>query len=152
LSSRSAYPVFSVPSLEAFLARLTPGIEAVDHLWLTETVGLSEKDARQLSEGLCILGFTEPTGHLTAEGKLLAAPDARGAVFGRVCAKVYANMIDSLLQEEEFNTDHVHQFLIKCGITHMRERQKTTLVFRFLVFNSDREDLIKRYSSKKCFA
>lgn len=152
MTSRLDYPVFSVPSLEAFLARLTPEIEAVDHHWLIETVGLSEKEAGPLIAGLCILGFAEPNGRLTAEGRLLAASDTRGTAFGRACARVYAEMLDSLLQHEEFHTDHVHQFLSQRGIKHMKERQKTALVFRFLVLNSDREDLIRRYSTKKCFA
>lgn len=152
MTSRPDYPVFSVPSLEAFLARLTPEVEAVDHHWLTQTVGLLEKNAHQLKAGLCILGFTEPGGRLTAEGKLLAFSDTRAAVFGRVCARVYAEMLDFLLQHGEFHTDHVHQFLSERGIKRLGERQKMAMVFKFLLLNSDREDLIKRYSMKKCFA
>lgn len=147
------YPVFSVSNLEDLLnnvAVVKP--ERIDHAYLVNTLGLTEKNAGALYAGLCALGFIEDDGRLTADGRLAVSEEDRPAAFSRSLDRVYAEMLIVLLYDEEFTMDLVHCFLEGHTELRLSGRQKVATVFKYLLFNSDREDLKARFSHKKCFA
>jgi len=147
------YPCFSTLSLESFLqAAAERAPEEVSRAYLVETAGLAEKNAELLLEGLRTLGFVSEDGRLTAEGRALVTESGRAGAYGRALAGVYAGLLEVLLQNEEFNLDQVHRFLDAHTDLKMSGRQKVAAVFRYLLLNSDREDLKSRFSQKKCFA
>lgn len=148
-----SYPSFSIPSLEAFLGKAAARMpERIDLPYLMETVGLTEKNAELLLEGLQTLGCVSEDGRLTAEGHTLATEEGRAGAYGRALTRVYVGLLDVLLQKEEFNLDQVHQFLADRNDLRLSGRQKVAAVFRYFLLNSDREDLKSRFSQKKCFA
>lgn len=150
---RFNYPSFSTLSLETFLqATAERPPETVDRAYLVETAGLAEKNAELLLEGLKTFGFVAGDGRLTAEGAALVAESGRAGAYGRALAAVYSGLLEVLLQNEEFNLDQVHRFLDAHTDLRMSGRQKVAAVFRYLLVNSDQEDLKSRFSQKKCFA
>jgi hypothetical protein len=147
------YPSFSIMSLEAFLKQTAlSGPEQVDFIYLVEIVGLSEKNADLLLSGLLSLGFVNPDGEFTLDGKLAVSDDTRPSAFGSALARVYAEMLEVLLIDEEFNLDQVHRFLDDRTDLKLSGRQRVAAVFKHFLLNSDREDLKGRFSQKKCFA